>query len=63
MTYSERAGSKRQDCQHSEQYQGLQITRLETGEASQAALGKGVVYSFRYGDLPDNYIIGITVKF
>lgn len=39
---------------------GLQITGLETGETSQAALGKRV-YSSMYGDVPDNYIIGITV--
>lgn len=41
---------------------GLQSRVLETGEASQAGPGKGV-YGSTYGDLPNNYIVGITVKY
>lgn len=40
---------------------GLQIAGLETGGASQAAFRKGV-YGSRYGNVPDNSVIGITGK-
>lgn len=40
---------------------GLQIAGLETGEVSQATFRKGV-YGSRYGNVPDNYITGVTVK-